>query len=103
MKELDMVRREKVILGVRESETLSLSLPPSHPPFLQALLVHVGEEHSVDAAYINNKLGNPLLLRTYVHTYATYCCTHIIIMRIKGGRTWILCGSKGMCRSGLRG
>ena len=22
---------------------------------------------------------------------------------IKGARTWILCGSKGMCRSGLRG
>ena len=34
---------------------------------VQALLVHVGEEHSVNAAYINNKLGNPLLLRKYIH------------------------------------
>jgi hypothetical protein len=28
-----------------------------------ALLVHVGEEHAVNAAYIDNRLGNPLLLR----------------------------------------
>uniref|UniRef100_A0A1X7VQI3 2-amino-3-carboxymuconate-6-semialdehyde decarboxylase n=1 Tax=Amphimedon queenslandica TaxID=400682 RepID=A0A1X7VQI3_AMPQE len=27
------------------------------------LLVHCGEEHSVNAAYINNEYGNPLLLR----------------------------------------
>jgi len=34
-----------------------LLLPP------QALLVHSGEEHSVDAAFLDNSLGNPLLLR----------------------------------------
>ncbi len=32
----------------------------------QALLVHVGDEHSVDIAYIDNTLGNPLHLRKYV-------------------------------------
>ena len=46
------------------------SLPPSLSPSLplssllkQALLVHSGHEHSVDAAFLDNRLGNPLLLR----------------------------------------
>ena len=45
--------------------------PPS-APVVQALLIHVGEEHAVDAAYINNKLGNPLLLRRYIYNMLAY-------------------------------
>ena len=33
----------------------------------QALLVHVGEEHSVTTAFIDNTLGNPLFLRRCVN------------------------------------
>ena len=29
----------------------------------QALLIHVGEEHSVTAGFIDNSLGNPLFMR----------------------------------------
>ena len=35
-------------------------------PVVQILLVHCGHEHTVNAAYINNSLGNPLLLRRFV-------------------------------------
>ena len=37
---------------------------------LQILLVHCGEEHTVNAAYIDNRLGNPLLLRRYIINYS---------------------------------
>ncbi len=43
---------------------MSSSFPHAyHAPLSQALLVHIGEEHSVDAAFLDNDLGNPLLLR----------------------------------------
>ncbi|XP_064400155.1 uncharacterized protein LOC135346463 isoform X2 [Halichondria panicea] len=44
-----------------------------------ALLVHIGEEHSVDAAFLDNDLGNPLLLREPlkfgVRVIAAHCGT----------------------------
>jgi hypothetical protein len=42
----------------------------------QILLVHCGEEHTVTAGYIDNALGNPLLLRRSVCVWINYYYEH---------------------------
>jgi len=41
------------------------------------LLVHVGEEHSVDAGFLDNSLGNPLMLRPALDMGVKIIAAHV--------------------------
>ncbi|CAI8012358.1 hypothetical protein GBAR_LOCUS7924 [Geodia barretti] len=62
-----------------------------------ALLVHIGEEHAVNAAYINNRLGNPLLLRRAldcgVKVIGAHCATEGMSADLDNGGVTVSCFS----------
>jgi hypothetical protein len=69
-----------------------LNFPP------KVLLCHVGEEHSIDAGYLQNALGNPLLLRYPLNAGVKVVLTSVTLLKATLAQVIAAhCASEGKC------